>query len=88
MKLITNIDSKQQEDLIIKYKSQSEVTNQDSKLIMLRKLKSINTEKKLLERKRKRKKTLEQRIKEFNGDLLNYEYKEWDTGESKGKEIW
>jgi hypothetical protein len=40
----------------------------------------------LLERKKKRIKTTEQRIEEF-GDLSDYEFEEWGTGKPVGKEI-
>jgi len=32
-------------------------------------------------------KTLKQRLKEFDGDLSDYEYKEWDSGEPVGDEV-
>jgi hypothetical protein len=44
--------------------------------------------KRLLERKKKRIKTTEQRIEEFDGDLSDYEFEEWDTGKPVGKEVW
>lgn len=88
MNLTIEVKNKNDEELVEKYKKETEEMIEDFKLIMLRKLKGLETEKRLLERKKKRIKTTEQRIEEFDEDITKYKFKEWDTGKPVGKEIW